>query len=223
MLATLARTVVLYLAVILGVRIMGKRQIGELQANELVVTILISELAAIPLQDMGRPVSNGLVAIFTLILLELLLSAVALKSSKARRAMSGTPTIVIKDGRIDQKALRSLRMTADDLMEALRQLNMFHVEDVDFAIVETNGKVSALLRPEKISATAQMVNAVSPPTGLPCVVVNDGTIQPRSLEFVSMTEADVHKQLKKKHLELKEVFLMIADRTNDVIVVRKDR
>lgn len=223
MIATLARTVVLYLAVIIGVRIMGKRQIGELQANELVVTILISELAAIPLQDMDRPVSNGLVAIFTLILLELLLSAIALKSSKARRAMSGTPTIVIKDGRIDQKALRSLRMTADDLLEALRQLNMFFIEDIDFAIVETNGKVSALLRPEKIPATAQMVHAVPPPTGLPCVVVNDGVIQPQSLEFVSMTEADVHQQLKKKHLELKEVFLMIADRTNDVIVVRKDR
>lgn len=223
MLATLARTVILYLAVIIGVRIMGKRQIGELQANELVVTILISELAAIPLQDMGRPVSNGLVAIFTLILLELLLSAIALKSSKARRAMSGTPTIVIKDGRIDQKALRNLRMTADDLMEALRQLNMFHIEDIDFAIVETNGKVSALLRPEKIPATAQMVDAVSPPTGLPCVVVNDGVIQPQSLEFVSMTEDDVHHKLKKKHLELKEVFLMIADRTDNVIVVRKDR
>lgn len=223
MIATLARTVILYLAVIIGVRIMGKRQIGELQANELVVTILISELAAIPLQDMDRPVSNGLVAIFTLILLELLLSAIALKSSKARRAMSGTPTIVIKDGRIDQKALRSLRMTVDDLLEALRQLNMFYIEDIDFAIVETNGKVSALLRPEKIPATAQMVHSVSPPTGLPCVVVNDGVIQPQSLEFVSMTEADVHQQLKKKHLELKEVFLMIADRTNNVVVVRKDR
>lgn len=98
MIATLARTVVLYLAVIIGVRIMGKRQIGELQANELVVTILISELAAIPLQDMGRPVSNGLVAIFALILLELLMSAIALKSSKARRVMSGTPIIVIRDG-----------------------------------------------------------------------------------------------------------------------------
>lgn len=223
MIATLARTVVLYLAVIIGVRIMGKRQIGELQANELVVTILISELAAIPLQDMGRPVSNGLVAIFALILLELLLSAIALKSSKARRAMSGTPTIVIKNGHIDQKALRNLRMTADDLLEALRQLNMFYVEDIDYAIVETNGKVSAMLRPEKIPATAQMVDAVPPPTGLPCVVVNDGVIQPQSLDFVSMTEADVHHALKKKHLELKEVFLMIASQPDDVIVIRKDR
>lgn len=223
MIATLARTVVLYLAVIIGVRIMGKRQIGELQANELVVTILISELAAIPLQDMGRPVSNGLVAIFALILLELLLSAIALKSSKARRAMSGTPTIVIKNGHIDQKALRNLRMTADDLLEALRQLNMFYVEDIDYAIVETNGKVSAMLRPEKIPATAQMVDAVPPPTGLPCVVVNDGVIQPQSLDFVSMTEADVRHALKKKHLELKEVFLMIASQPDDVIVIRKDR
>ena len=223
MIATLARTVVLYLAVIIGVRIMGKRQIGELQANELVVTILISELAAIPLQDMGRPVSNGLVAIFALILLELLLSAIALKSSKARRAMSGTPTIVIKNGRIDQKALRNLRMTADDLLEALRQLNMFYVEDIDYAIVETNGKVSAMLRPEKIPATAQMVDAVPPPTGLPCVVVNDGVIQPQSLDFVSMTEADVRHALKKKHLELKEVFLMIASQPDDAIVIRKDR
>lgn len=223
MIATLARTVVLYLAVIIGVRIMGKRQIGELQANELVVTILISELAAIPLQDMGRPVSNGLVAIFALILLELLMSAIALKSSKARRVMSGTPIIVIRDGRIDQKAMRDLRMTVDDLMEALRQQNVFYVEDVSFAIVETNGKVSVLLKPEKIPANAQMVGAVPEPTGLPCVVVNDGVIQPQSLEFTRMTEADVRHALKKKHLELKEVFIMIADRTDDIIVVRKDR
>lgn len=223
MIAILARTVVLYLAVIVGVRIMGKRQIGELQANELVVTILISELAAIPLQDMGRPVSNGLVAIFALILLELLMSAIALKSSKARRVLSGTPIIVIRDGRIDQKAMRDLRMTVDDLMESLRQQDVFYVEDVNYAIVETNGKVSVLLKPEKIPANAQMVGAVPPSSGLPCVVVNDGVIQPKSLQCVQMTEEDVQCALKKKHLSLKEVFIMIADNTDDFIIIRKER
>ena len=199
-----------------------ERDDGELQANELVVTILISELAAIPLQDMSRPVTNGLVAIFTLILLELLLSALALKSSKARRAMSGTPSIVIKNGKIDQKVMRSLRMTVDDLMEALRQLSIFYIEDVDYAIVETNGKISAMLRPEKIPANAQMVKAVPQPTGLPCVIVNDGAIQPQSLQFVSRTEGDVKKALRRKHLEINEVFLMIADQTDDYIIIKKE-
>lgn len=222
MIATLGRTVVLYFALIIGVRIMGKRQIGELQANELVVTILISELAAIPLQDMNRPVSGGLMAIFTLILLELLMSALALKSSRARRAMSGTPTIVIRNGKIDQKALRSLRMTADDLTEALRQINLFHLEKVDYAIVETNGKISAIPKPEQLPATAEMVHATPPPTGLPCAVIIDGIFQPKSMEFVAWDEEKIHRYLKKKHLNMKDVFLMVVDGADEIVLIPKE-
>ena len=142
MMMPVIRTAVLYLVVILCMRIMGKRQVGELQPSELVVTILISELASIPMQDLNRPVTNGIIAIFVLVLLELLLSALSLKSILFRKLFDGKSAIIIKNGVIDQKMMKKLRVTIDDLLEGLRQAGSFSIEEVDFAIMETNGKIS---------------------------------------------------------------------------------
>ena len=142
MFVTLIRSVILYFTVILSLRLMGKRQIGELQPGELVVTIMISECAAAPIQDLDRPALNGIIAIFCLVILEVLLSVATLKLPWARRVLDGSPTFIIKNGVIDQKAMKALRLTIDDISESLRQQGVFDIREVAFALVETGGKLS---------------------------------------------------------------------------------
>lgn len=144
MLVTIVRTVILYVVIILAMRIMGKRQVGDMQPGDLVVSLLISEIAAMPIEDVNKPMINGLIAVFMLVFLETVLSLVSLKSGKARRAINGRPAIVINRGRVDQSALRRLRMTTDDLLEGLRQEGIFDLTTVQYAIIETNGQLSVL-------------------------------------------------------------------------------
>ena len=134
------RTVIIYIFIIAAMRIMGKRQLGELQPVELVVTLLISDLAAVPMQESGMPLLNGLIPIVVLVALELLLSGLMLKSSGFSKLISGNPIVIIRDGKLDQKALKRLRLTVEDLMETLRQQNAFDIREIEYAIAETNGK-----------------------------------------------------------------------------------
>jgi len=198
MAATLIRTIILYFTVIISIRLMGKRQIGELQPGELVITILISECAAAPIQDLNRPIINGIMAILALVILELLISAIALKWPLARRAIDGHPLIVIRDGIIDQKALKNLRLSVNDLMEELRIQGYFFIQDIAFAIVETNGKLSIMLKPEKQPANASMVNNVQPYNGLPSIVVNDGSYNQQGIDEWNYKERDSEISQKQK-------------------------
>ena len=125
------RTILLYIFVVLGLRLMGKRQIGELQPSELVVTLLISDIAAVPMQENGIPLISGLIPIFTLVAVELILSALMLKSDKVRSLISGKPVIIIREGKILQRQMKRVRFTIEDLMEDLRQMNIFRIEDVE--------------------------------------------------------------------------------------------
>lgn len=140
------RAVILYAAVIFVIRLMGKRQIGEMQPSELVITILISEVASLPLQDKGIPMLYAIVPLFVFVSFEIILSALSLKSQKLRTLMQGHEVVVIKNGKVDIEALRTLRMTLDDLEGALRQKDVFDTKDVSYAIFETNGKLSVLLK-----------------------------------------------------------------------------
>ena len=145
MFISLIRTVILYAMIIIAVRIMGKRQISQLQTSELVVTMLISDLAVIPMQDSGQPLFSGLIPIFVLIALEVLLSVIMLKSGRLRRVICGKPVVVIEDGKILQKNMKELRMSIEDLFEQLRQKDVFSLKEVAYAIVETNGAMSVCL------------------------------------------------------------------------------
>ena len=138
----LLRTLILYLAVVAAVRLMGKRQIGELNPGELVVTILISDLAAIPMQDLGIPMFAGLVPIATLIALEILLSHIALKSRAFRRLLNGQPAIIIRGGMLDIRKLRQMRLTTDEVVENLRKQNVTSVSDVKYGVIEPDGTPS---------------------------------------------------------------------------------
>ncbi len=138
------RTFILYIAVIFAVRLMGKRQIGQMQPAELVITILISNMATLSLEDTDVPLLNGLMPILFLVSIDVLISVIMMKSKKFRTLVSGSPQIVISNGQIDKTKLKKLRITEDDLTESLRGMNIFDMNEVEYAIVETNGKLSAL-------------------------------------------------------------------------------
>ena len=142
MLVAFFRTLILYLTIIFGVRLMGKRQLGELQPSELVITIIISNIATLPIEEIDTPLFMGLLPILTLVTFEVIVSSVNLRCRATRKLFSGTPAVVIRGGIIDQRKLRELRFSVDDLMSQLRSNQIFSPEDVDFAMVETTGKLS---------------------------------------------------------------------------------
>lgn len=146
MIITFVRTVILYLLVVLSMRIMGKRTIGELQPNELVIAIMISDLASIPMQSIDAPLLTGILPILTLIAVEVFLSFASLKSKKFREILCGRPTVVIKDGRVDEKHMKDLRFSRSDLLEQLRQAGCDDLTEVKEAVMETNGKLSVILK-----------------------------------------------------------------------------
>ena len=219
---TAIRTVIIYIFIITAMRIMGKRQLGELQPVELVVTLLISDLAAVPMQESGMPLLNGLVPILILVSLELIFSGLMLKLPWVSRLISGNPITIVRDGTLDQKALKKLRMTVDDLMETLRAQNVFAIEDVGYAVAETNGKISVYMKPEKQAVTCGDVNAVPPDTGMPLVVVSDGKLSRWAMQTCGVDEGWIHQVLADNACPQKEVLLMTATKSKTYTLIRKE-
>lgn len=193
----LLRTLILYCAVICAVRLMGKRQIGELDPSELVVTILVSDLAAVPMQDLGIPLLSGLVPIATLVVLEIFLSFAALKSRRFRRLLNGQPAIIIRRGQLDIGKLRQMRLTTDEVIETLRKQNVAAVSDVKYGVIEPDGTLTVILKQPQQPVTAEMLGITPKDTGLPLVVVSDGKMVPRSLELLHLSPADIERPAEK--------------------------
>ena len=222
MFAILLRTTVLYLFVIFGLRLMGKRQIGDMQPNELVITLLISEIAAIPLQDTTQPILSGVLAIFVLVIVEILLSVLAMKSFGFRKLLSGSSVVIIQDGKVDQGAMKRVRLTVPDLIELLRGQNVFDLTTVAFAVLETDGNLSVLLKSGSQSATRDDLNCTDE-AAQPCLpVISDGKIVADSLTALQLSEEDVAAALKTRRLSAKEVFLMTMDAGKKTYVIRKE-
>lgn len=154
------RTVILYLLVVVGLRIMGKRQIGEMQPSELVVAIMISDLASIPMQEVGTPLFVGAIPIFTLIIMEILLSQLSLKHKKFRRLLTGKPNVVVHNGKILEEEMKKVRFNMDDLNEQLRIQGYTGVEDINFAILETNGQLSIIPKVKNRQSTVADVEKI---------------------------------------------------------------
>lgn len=222
MVVTLLRTVVLYVLVIVSLRIMGKRQIGDMQPNELVTTILISELATIPIQDIKQPVMNGAIAILALVCLEVLLSALALKSDSLRRLVDGSPTIVIRHGSVDQAAMRRLRLTVDDLLGNLRENQVFDVSEVEYALIETNGRMSVMLKAAQQPLTAEQAGVSAPDEGLSVPVICDGQLREDFMKCVGMTEKRLYKLLEERQIAISDVFLMTVNAAGEAVVIRRE-
>ncbi|MCQ5129149.1 DUF421 domain-containing protein [Butyricicoccus faecihominis] len=218
----LIRTLILYCAVVAAMRIMGKRQIGDLDPSELVVTILISELAAIPMQDVGIPLFAGIIPIVTLVAIEILVSFFALKSRVFRRLLNGQPAIIIRKGELDVKKLRQMRLTTDEIIETLRKQNVHAISDVKYGVIEPDGTLTVILKQPQMPVTAEMLNLNPKDQGLPVVVVSDGKLVPRSLQLLQKDAGEVERQLKNKGLSVPEVFLMTLDDCGNVFIQPKE-
>lgn len=221
MFITVYRTIILYIIVIISIRIMGKRQIGEMQPGELVVTLLISDIAAMPLQDTNQPVLFGVAAIFTLVTLEILMSVIELKSFFMRKLISGKSVILIKDGTIDQKELKKVRMTVLDLVEMLRNQQVFDLSTVSFAVLETGGNLSVLLKSKSQPVTAGDLNVKKGSAELPLPVISDGKLLSESMTALGITRKEVLNRLSSEKLKPSQVMLMTLDSNGNTNIVKK--
>ena len=221
MIAIIIRTLILYIVLTLGIRLMGKRQIGDMQPNELVVTLVISEIAAIPLQDTDQPILNGICSIFVLVVLEILLSVIAMKNMTVRRLISGQSVIIIRNGVIDQTAMKKVRMTILDLIELLRGQDVFEIEDVAFAVLEVNGDLNVLLKSQKQTLTPKDMNLTPNSATLPLPVISDGRIIADTLKNFEISKGELNKLLERERVKLKDVFLMTIDKNRKTTLIKK--
>lgn len=181
MLVTFVRSIVLYIIILIVMRLMGKREIGQLQPFELVVAILIADLASIPMADTGIPIQNGIIPILGLLVMDLIISMLNMKSIKAREIISGKPTILIYRGKINEAALRKERFTVNELEERLRGNNIVSLGDVEYAILETNGSLSVIPKPSKRNSIPEDFGIEPEYEGIPYDLVVDGAVMNKNL------------------------------------------
>lgn len=211
MLIVFVRTIILYILILALMRLMGKRQIGELQTSELVVALVIADLAAIPMANIGIPLFSGIVPILTLFIGESLLSYLSIKSQYARKLLTGKPSIVVSKGDIVEKELNRQRFSIDDLMEQLRIKNVANIEDVEYAILETGGNLSVILKTNKMPVIREDLNIVAQYKGLPTTLIIDGTLIKENLGVAGINENWLRNELKKNKIEsIKDVFFAFA-------------
>ncbi|MBQ8135006.1 MAG: DUF421 domain-containing protein [Clostridia bacterium] len=221
MIISAIRTVLLYIIIIITVRLMGKRQISELQTSELVVTLLMSDIASIPMQNTDQSMLSGIIPILILLVCEIFISLLMLKHSGFRKLICGKPVIVINDGKVDQQAMKELRMSTEDLFEELRQKDIFKLEDVAFAIIETNGKMSVLKKPSSDTVTAKQLGVQTPDHGMQAVIISDGEIASSSLKFCGLDKKWLNGILKLEKLQLDDIFIMTADKSRKYNIIKK--
>ncbi len=215
------RAIILYIIVIFSVRIMGKRQIGELQPSELVITILVSNIATLPLEDLNIPLTMGILPILSLVCFEVLMSWVTMKSKKIRHIVSGTPKVIIRDGILDQKVIKDLRYSVDDIMTSLRSNNIFDISQVQYAVVETNGSVSVYEKYPYRNTTNMDMCIQGKSSDPPVIIIADGKIVPQGLIDVGLDRKWATDILERKHLRESDVFLMIADKEGDYTLIKR--
>lgn len=224
MLISFVRTILLYLVVIFSMRLLGKRQIGELEPSELAITILISELAAIPMQDSAQPLATGLVPIIVLLALGLLSSVVTVASPLLRRIICGKPSIIIENGKMNQLEIRRLRLSVDEIAEELRLKDVTNIQTVRFGIIETNGQLSVLLNEGDSPATRRDLH-VQPnePSPLSYTLIANGHLIRANLRRLGMARETVLTELAKRNIDrISDVFYMSCDAGGIMRVIRND-
>ena len=217
------RSVIIYLFVVLAVRIMGKRQIGELNPHEFVITILISAVATIPLEESSIPLANSLIPILIFVSLEVLESALSLKSLKFRNATQGKPVFIIKNGVLQQQALRDLRFTMDDLIDALRQKEVFDISTVQNAVVETNGELSVQQKAQSSPATNKDLNIETQENTLPTPIIIDSKPVLEYFGKEKMQESEINLILNGLEVSAENIMLLTIDENGKTYLIRKDK
>ena len=222
MIISIIRTILLYAFVILAVRLMGKRQISDMQPSELVITMIVSDIASIPMQNTSQPLLSGVIPVAILVALEITASVIMMKWSGFHSLVCGKPVIVIKDGKILQSAMKKLRLTTEDLSVQLRQQGIFSIEDVQYCIVETNGEVSVLEKPDKRQPSAEDFGLKIKDNKIETVVVSNGKILQNSLNLCEKEKDYVKKILEKKNIKQNNVFLMTLDALGNYNIIKKE-
>lgn len=219
MIISFLRTVILYGLVICALRLMGKRQIGELQPSELVVAIMISDLASVPMSDTAIPLANGIVPILTLIIAEVVLSFLSLKSEGVRNLLTGKPSVIIRNGVICQEEMRRARYNMEDLLEELRLKDYINIGDVYMAVLETNGELTVIPKSDKRPLKAEDLQIQSVQETIPYVLISDGKLRKQHLKESGFNMVWVEKQLKRHNISsIKDVFLLSVDDQQNMVL-----
>ena len=219
MFVSFVRTLILYVIIVVTIRLMGKRQVGELDPTELVAAILISDLAAVPMQDIGIPLLSGVIPILTLLALELISAELSLRSIRFRSLLCGNPVFLIKDGKIDQKAMAATKLSLDELSQCLRENGISDIETVKFAILETSGRLSTFLYPEYAPLTAAQEKAHTD-LEIPLPVISDGTVLSKNLSILGWDRRWLLGEL--SGLSPDNVYLMTATRRGTRTIIPKE-
>ncbi len=223
MLVTFIRTIVLYILVLIVMRLMGKREIGQLQPFELAISIMIADLASIPMSDNGIPISNGIIPILGLLVMHLVISMINMKSMKSRAVLCGKPTILIYRGRIDEKALKKERFTLNELQERLRGNNIVNIGDVEYAILETSGQVTVIQKPNKRTTIPEDFNIMPEYEGITYDLVVDGKIMKENLKQIQKEEDWLRKQVAKFNINIEDALIVTYDGKGQIFCQEKEQ
>ena len=223
MITALIRTIILYFLIMAGLRLMGKRQIGELEPSELVLALLISDLAAVPMQDFGIPLINGVFPILTLLSLAMILSVLNLKSIPMRNLICGSPTMIIRDGHVLQDEMRRTRLTVDELIEDLRQQGVVELDTIQYAILETNGQISTFPYGRCRPPVAKESGIQADDPLLPYTLISDGRILSHNLAAAGRDRRWLEETLRRLGCRAEDLFLLTADDAGTLYAARKEQ
>lgn len=216
------RTIILYIVIVITLRLMGKRQIGELEPSELVVAILISDLAAVPMQDIGIPLLSGVIPIVTLLSLELLISECSMRSLRFRKHLCGKPVFIIRDGVIDQAAMETNRLTMDELTACLRQKGILNIQEVQYAILETGGQLSTFPYPKYAPVTPSVSGKNPTPPEFPTTIISDGRVIDENLSAIGKDRVWLDQVLFSEKIPQSQVFLLTGTSSGSTYLIRKE-
>ena len=222
MILSYIRTIILYLVLIFCIRLMGKRQIGQMEPSEFVVTMLVANLAAIPMQNEGLPLYGGLIPMLTVLGMELVLSGATLRSIRLRKLLCGKPVILIENGRILQQNLRATRVTLDELAGHLREKDVLDLRTVQYAILETNGNLSVFPFPAEVPASAKDAGIYPKDRFLPITVISDGHLLRQNLQYAAKDEHWVHQVLGQYRASIAGTWLLTVDKADHVVWLGKE-
>lgn len=224
MLTAVVRTIILYLIIVIGIRLMGKRQIGQLEPSEFVLSLLIADLAAVPMQDFGIPIIMGIIPIVTLLCLSTILSVLTVRSIRVRALLCSRPSIVVQDGKILDREMVKNRFTVDELMEELRGAGITDLGSVKYAVLETTGRISVIPKKEEQPPTAAALGVPVEDTGLPVIVVSDGRILSENMKVRNLTDTWLREQLAVRGVgEISQIFLMTVDEAGNVYLSLREK
>ena len=223
MLITFFRSIALYIIVLIVMRLMGKREIGQLQPFELAISIMIADLASIPMTDPGIPIFNGIIPILGLLVMHLLISIINLKSSKAREIICGRPSILIYRGKINENNLKKERFTINELEERLRGNNVINLGDVEYAILETSGQVTVIQKPNKRNTIPQDFNIMPEYEGIPYDLVIDGKVMKENLKAIGKDYNWLKKQIEKFNMKPEEALVVTIDGKGQIFCQKKEK